>query len=159
MKMESRMATTSFFDTAGRLVSNQQFYYDLRVGSHVEYKNEKPSAYYFTSFDNGDLFHINYDSIYNKEIGKLNDGNFFFWHINPKVVTTKTDKELERNEGFIYIINPPRLNFEYSLCIINNKDSILKVEKQFDKTKIWDTFILDPEELRTGERFTFEISL
>jgi len=150
--------TVSYFDTTGRLTLKQDFYYDLKVGSNIEYKNEKPSEYYFTSFDNEVLFHIDYDSIYNREIQKINDDHFFFWHINQVSTITSTDKKLESKECFIYLINPPDFNFEYSLCIIDNKDSILRTEKVFDKSKIWDTFIIDPTRLKAGERFTLRLA-
>jgi antitoxin component YwqK of YwqJK toxin-antitoxin module len=53
--------TSSCFDSTGQLTSKQDCYYDLLVGSHIEYKNTKPRKYYFTSFDEEDVFYINYD--------------------------------------------------------------------------------------------------
>jgi hypothetical protein len=97
------------------LTSKQDCYYDLLVGSHIEYKNTKPRKYYFTSFDEEDVFYINY-SIENREIKKINNGHFFFWHA---MNILDIDKNLINKEFFIYIINPPDFNFKYSLCIIN----------------------------------------
>ena len=148
----------SHFDTAGQLTSKQDYYFDLQVGSNIQYKNGKPSEYYFTSFDNETLFYINYDSVYNKEIKTINNDQFFFWHINEVATITTMDKKLEGDECFIYLINPPDFNFEYSLCVMNNKDSILRTEKKFDKTKIWGTFILDRTRLNKGERFGLRLA-
>lgn len=150
--------TVTHFDSTGEVTSKQDFYYDLKAGSKIEYKNGKPAKYFFSSFDNSDLFYLNYDSIFNIEIKKINDNSFFFWHINDIASITTTDTKLERKEGFIYIINPPEFNFEYSLCIINNKDSILRTEKVFNKFRIWDTFIIDQTKLKTGERFSLRLS-
>jgi len=150
--------TVSYFDTAGQLTSKQDYYFDLKVGNNIQYKNGKPSEYYFTSFDNETLFYINYDSVYNKEIKTINNDHFFFWHINDVATISTTDRKLEGDECFIYLVNPPDFNFEYSLCVINSKDSILRTEKKLDKTKIWDTFILDRARLNKDERFTLRLS-
>lgn len=150
--------TVSYFDSTGQLTSKQDFYYDLKAGSSIEYKNGKPSKYYFTSFDNEDLFSIDYDTLLNKEIKKINDNSFFFWHSSDIATITTTDRKLEGNEYFIYLINPPDFNFEYSLCVINNKDSILRTEKLFDNTKLWETFTLDTTRLKKGERFSLRLA-
>jgi len=149
--------TVSSFDSVGQLTLKQDYYYDLPVGSHIEYENSKPSKYYFTSFDKEDLFYINYDSINNKEIKKINDTHFFFWHARNIAAITTTEKKLENQEYFIYIVNPPDFHFQYSLCIISDRDSIMRTEKMFDKNKVWDTFILDRTKLTSGERFALRL--
>lgn len=150
--------TVSYFDSTGQLTSKQDFYYDLKAGSRIEYKNGKLSKYYFTSFDNKDLFSIDYDTVFNKEIKKINDNSFFFWHSSDIATITTTDKKLQGNEYFIYLINPPDFNFEYSLCVINYRDSILRIEKLFDRSKMWETFTLDTTRLKKGERFTLRLA-
>ena len=150
--------TVSYFDSLGRLTSKQDFYYGLKVGSSIEYKNEKPSKYYFYSFDNEQLFYTDYDSVYHTNLKKINDDNFFFWHIDSVATIRTTDRKSEGDECFIYLINPPNFNFTYSLCLINSKDSILRVEKKFDTGRIWDTFFLEPTKLVIGERFALRLS-
>jgi hypothetical protein len=153
-----QLGTVSYHDSSGQLRSKQDFYYDLEVGSGIEYKNNKVSKYYFTSFDNQTLFYIDYDSIFNKEIKEINKNNFFFFHSRDVEAISTNDKHLEQKEFFIYIINPPDFNFEYSLCVINNKDSILRVEKIFTAKKVWDRFTLDSKRLNKDERFTLRLA-
>lgn len=104
-----------FFDSTGNLVESQNRYYDLRVGPSIQYKAKNVSQYYFYSFDNDELFDINYDSIDGKRIDELNGNSFFFWHVSP-FHTSESDKEL--TDIFLYLPNPPKLNFLYSICII-----------------------------------------
>jgi len=68
-----QIETASHFDSAGQLTSKQDFYYDLRVGNNVEYTDGKPTKYYFISFDNEELFYLNYDSIQTKNVRTLNN--------------------------------------------------------------------------------------
>jgi len=150
--------TVSYFDSTGQVTSKQDFYYDLKAGSSIQYNNEKPVKYYFKSLDNEDLFSIDYDTVFNKEINKINDNSFFFWHSSDIAAITTTDKKLEGDEYFIYLINPPDFNFQYSLCLINNKDSILRTEKLFDRAKMWETFTLDPSSINKGERFALRLA-
>lgn len=147
----------SYFDSTGQVESKQDFYYDLEAGSKIQYKKGKPDKYYFTSFDHNDLFYLDYDSVYNIAIEKLNDSGFFFWHVNDIATFTTTNNILTQKEGFIYIIDPPGFHFEYSLCVINNKDSVLRIEKLFSPSKIWDSFIFDPSTLKTTERFALRL--
>lgn len=147
--------TVSYFDSTGKLASKQDSYYDLLVGNHIEYENGKPSKYYFTSFDEEDMFYINYDSVKNREIKKINNGRFFFWHARD---IFNTDENSINKQFFIYIINPPNFHFQYSLCIIDNRDSILRTEKMFDSSKIWDTFILDQTKVNAGERYALRLA-
>lgn len=148
----------SYFDSTGQLALKQDYYFNLRAGNRIEYKNGKPIKYYFTSFDNKDLFYINYDSVYSREIEKINDNSFFFWHTKDVATISTNDNILEKEELFVYLINPPEFNFEYSLCIINSKDSILRTEKVFEKGKIWNTYILDQTILNSGERFALRLA-
>jgi len=151
--------TLANFDSTGALSSSQDFYYDLKGGSNIEYKNGKPNKYYFTSFDNENLVYIDYDSIRNKEIKEINSYHFFFLHTNDFTTISTSGKKFDGKEYFIYIPNPPGFNFEYSLVILNGSDSIIKVEKKFDKTKIWDTFTPDQLNLKKGERFSLRLEV
>lgn len=153
-----RTGIDSFYDSNGKLSCQQEYYYGLEVGSTINYKNGKANEYYFSSFENETLFYLNYDSLYNKETKQLNDNRFFFYHINSFAGITTTDKSYIGKEYFIYLINPPNLNFEYSLCVINTKDSVLRTEKKFGNTNPWDTFILDSTKLDKGERFTLRLN-
>lgn len=150
--------TYSKFDTSGQLTSKQDFYYELRVGNNLEYVNGLVKSYYFTSFENEELFAVDYDSLINKTISSINDNSFYFFRINDVASITTTDNWHERKEGFIYLVNPPEFNFQYDLCVINPKDSILRVDKTFNMAKTWDTFYLDFQTLKENERYCLRLS-
>ena len=152
-----QIETASHFDSSGQLTLKQDFYYDLRVGNNVEYTDGKPTKYYFISFDNEELFYLNYDSIQTKNVRTLNNYHFFFFHSDSVTTISISGKESADKDYFIYIINPPDFNFEYSLVIINDRDSILKVEKRFNQAKIWDTFTFNQSKLKTGERYSLAL--
>jgi hypothetical protein len=150
--------TVIFYDSLGAITSKQDFYYDLKAGNNIVFSREKPSEYYFKSLESYNLFYVNYDSIKDKKIEKINDKSFFFWNINDFTTVSNSGTVNESKIGFIYILNPPDFNFEYSLCVINNKDSILRTEKTFEKSRIWDTFVLDQTKLKAGERYSLRLS-
>jgi antitoxin component YwqK of YwqJK toxin-antitoxin module len=150
--------TVKYYDSGGKLTSQQDFYYGLPVGSNIEYTRGKAGDYYFFSFEHEVLFYINYDSIGNIPTKEINDNRFFFYRIDSVSTIATTDKSLKWSQYFIYLINPPNFNFQYSLCIVNAKDSVIQIEKKFKNTDSWDTFTLDSTKLDGGNRFTLRMT-
>jgi len=145
-----------FFDSSGNVSDKQSFYYGLRVGPSIEYKKGQISQYYFYSLENKELLHINYDSIQGKRIDQLNDTSFFFWHLSDYSAYKSQDR---RTELFVYLPNPPKLNFKYSLCIIDNAYHIKTVVKEFVPIANWDVISIDYPNLKTGEIYAIKLSV
>lgn len=141
-------------DTNGNVIQKQNFYYDLLVGPSIHYKNNEVKHYYFYSFDNEQLFHIDYDSIDNKPIEEINKGKFIFWHLN-QYSTSESDSL--KTELFIYLPNPPHIRFKYSLCITDNLYNVRQVIKDFNSDNIWETFTLNFSKLHEGEMFSIRL--
>lgn len=148
----------SYFDTSGNLEQRETKYFDLRVGSLIEYNNKKPSRYFFTAFDQEDLFKIHYDTIKNKLIDKINSSKFFFWTEKTIDIFEENGSKRKETEIFIYLVNPPEFNFKYSLCILNNKDSILSTVRKFKQSNIFDKFTIDKTSLLDGQRFALRLT-
>ena len=140
------------FDTTGKLEQTQNLYYDLRVGPSIEYKNSQVSQYYFYSLENKELLHINYDSIQGKSIEQINDTSLFFFHLNE--FTTPLNKDL-----FLYLPNPPNLNFKYSVCIIDNKYQIKQTIKACISKESWEKINLNYLLLKSNELFAIRLTV
>jgi len=152
------LGTVTYYDSSGKLTSKQDFYYGIKVGSDIAYKNDTVSKYYFSSLDDNDLFSISYDTITNKGIYKINGNGKFFFHNNLVRGIATNGTIQERIEYFIYLPNPPDFHFQYSLCIVDQKDNTLSVEEKFDMSKPFAMFIIDPNKLKDGERFAIKLS-
>lgn len=146
----------NIFDTAGGLSKTQHMYFDLRVGPTIEYKNKNVSQYNFYSLENKELLHFNYDSIAGKRIEQLNDTSFFFWHYNDY---TTSENITNKKELFLYLPNPPRFNFQYSLCIITTAYDIRKTVKVFERSKSWDVIDLNYATLKADESFAIKLTV
>ncbi len=144
------------YDSIGKVVETQNIYFDLRVGPSIEYKNNEVSQYYFYSLEDKELLHINYDSVKGKKIEQLNDTSFFFWHY---VDYSTSESRKPKTDLFIYLPNPPKFNFQYSLCIINNKYDIRQTIKEFKHNKSWEEINLDYSMLRGAESFAIKLTV
>lgn len=138
---------TIFNDSAGNIKEKQFYYYGLRVGPSVSYKNGQLNEFRFFSFDNVLLFYINYDSVKNKTISDWQDS--FFYISKSNAVETKIgqpfDSIKQKNEYFIYLIEPLEYNFVYSLCLIDEKYNIHKTLRRFDTKDYWAIFNIDSD--------------
>ena len=83
--------------------------------------------------------------------------SIFYYNIYKKndIVTHLNSK----TEYLLYLINPPKLRFAYSLCILKDKFEIIQEIKTFDNSKAWDTFDIDKTLLKTGEWFAFRLTI
>ncbi len=146
-----------FYDTDGRLATEQYFYYDLVVGPTIEYKNKEPRFYYFSSIENRDLFFIDYDSIQGKKIEEIQE-SFFFYNIYETSENFEDTSNIKK-EYFLYLLNPPKFKFSYSLCIIKNNYDIIKEVVKFGKEKIWDTFVVSRRDLKENEIYALKLEV
>ena len=148
--------TAKFFDSTGVLLSEQFYYYGIVTGPATDFKEGQPFEYYFSSLDNRPLFYLNYDSIIGKSIEKVRNG-FIYFNVYKKADIYL--HENERTEYLLYLINPPKFRFTYSLCIIKDNFQIVKEIQQFDNSKTWDSFEIDDNELKLNEKFAIRLMI
>lgn len=144
------------YDSTGEISEIQYIYHSLRVGPTTSYKNKEIVEYSFHSLENKELFYINYDSIKGKNHEDLNEGVFFFFNYNN--YHTSRDST-PKTELFIYLPNPPVLNFNYSLCIIDSNYNTIQNIKKFSSENIWETIDLNFEKLKENESYAIVLKL
>jgi hypothetical protein len=130
----------TILDSAGNIFKKQNLYYDLRVGPSLTLKKGKPSEYYFYSLENKELLHINYDSIQGKRFG------------------TSASEE-RQTELFLYLPNPPGLNFAYSFCIIDNTYTVKRTVKEFNNGESWGVINLNYSNLKSGDIYAIKLTI
>jgi|SRR5450755_1178656 hypothetical protein len=144
------------YDSLGHLLNTQFRYYGLRVGPSINFIEGKPKQYWFYSFDNAVLSYINYDSILNKKISEI-QMNFFPFRSTQFQIDNFNDTIHFKSEYFLYLMNPPKYNFQYSLCIVNDSFRVIKELRKFDSHTIWDTFEIDTSQLKNAEHYALKI--
>jgi hypothetical protein len=146
---------TKTYDSAGNLLFRQNYYYGLNAGASSKYRNNQMVYYYFYSLENQELFHLDYDSISGKTVEQLQNGNdFFFWRTN-KYLTPES--QAEKTALFLYVPDPPKLNFKYSLCVIDSLYNVKRNVKNFLPNEICATADLDYTSLQPDEIFAIRL--
>lgn len=132
------------YDTSGMLEKKEHYYYDIRVGESIKFKEGKLSEFYFYSLDGVLLFSIKYDSISTKRITDF-QSDFFFIRDREysSVVADEGTTRIKAKEFFLYTPNPPNYNFRYSLVKV---DSLYKDDntiQEFDGNVPWSAFDIE----------------
>jgi len=115
-----------FFDSSGQISNKTFWYYDLRVGPSIDYLNSDPIRYSFYTFENELIYSLDYANLRDKKIVDIND-NFF-----RLVGYDSTDywQGQQRNVGVeykIYLLNPPKFNFDYDIVEVDSSYQVIKV--------------------------------
>lgn len=103
-----------YFDSSGGLLYKDYYYYDLTVGPIMFFKSGKPKKYFFSSLENEDLIMINYEQ----------------WHGVKDIVSNciNFSKNIQKRDSiselslFIYLPNPPKFSFKYSILKKKKRD-------------------------------------
>jgi hypothetical protein len=148
---------TYFYDSLGYLFSQQYTYYGVKAGHHIDFKYQKPIEYGFYSLDNDLLFYLNYDSLIGKKIDDF-EASYFFYKERP-LARDFFSRQNQNREFFIYLPQPPKFSFEYSVVTIDSSYKIKSVEKLLNKNTIWDLFILDENQNNSAIRLIIIDSL
>lgn len=144
------------FDSTGNKIQSQYFYYDLPCGSSINYKEGKPTSYQFNSIEYKELFSIDYNAGKNNRISQINNSDFFFWNLKNYFTSISDSAKFEL---FVYLPNPPKLNFEYSLCIITDTYAVIKVLEDYSTNSPWETTSLNFSTLQKGQSFALRLSV
>lgn len=132
---------TTIYKEDGKVKTKQYFYYGLQVGPSIQYNHNLPKEYNFYSFDGKNLFHLDYDSIGKRRMDEL-QGMFFFFH-RKDLQLLDFNAAKNKTEYFIYLVNPPKYKFAYSLCRIDSSYKVMDTLQTFDSGKVWETFFID----------------
>jgi len=127
----------SFYDTTGSLFSQQYFYYGIKVGPDIQRHSGEVNEYNFYSFDGKPLLSLNYDSLKTKKITDIQK-EYFFFHTNDFSYLDSPASQLK--EYFIYLPQPPKFSFQYSLVKIDSAYNVLTTEQEIKNNEIWSAF-------------------
>ncbi|NNV56066.1 hypothetical protein GD597_11400 [Panacibacter sp. KCS-6] len=145
-----------FYDTANNLLQKKFFFHDVCLGPVVDYEQGEISKFRFYSFDNFRLFDLDYKTIETKSIDSWNSNLFF---ISSNIIQSDPINDEIETQFFIYIINPPHYRFQYSLCVADSANNIIKKIKEIDGSKIWETFSVDENSKLANQFFIFKLEI
>lgn len=122
-----------YFDSSGNLIYKDYSYYGLTVGPIIFFNKGEPKRYFFSSLQNEDLISINYQEW--KGVKEVFSGCINFTKNFQKRDSTR---ELSL---FLYLINPPKFSFKYTVFKKKKKDEtgfteVKKINSMFPFTQI-----------------------
>jgi len=123
----------AFFDSTGKLYCKQYYYYGLKVGPNIAYKNEKEYSFNFNSFDHESLLYFEYDSLKYKKLTQLQE-RFFHYRLTGDSVDSF---QIILPTFFIYLLNAPKFKFEYSLVKVDSIYNDQNVYYTFNSNNVW----------------------
>ena len=129
------------FDSSGKIHYQTYYYYGLPVGPNIYYGEGGVQSYNFYSLCNERLIQIEYDSIGEKKISEIQK-SFFFFEVRRYDKFENGKIEYDRPECFIYLPNPPRYNFAYSLVRIDSSYRVTDTLKNIKSDMPFVTFFL-----------------
>jgi hypothetical protein len=132
--------STKIFNDDGQMIAEENYYYGLRSGNAVRYKNGKLYSYSFNTLENHSLFYFLYDSLKGKRLPDLIKDLFFYTSSKYENVGDSSLNE----EYFIYTPCPPKFNFKYGLVKVDKSLRILSTIKDFENGVPWNIFQYDP---------------
>jgi hypothetical protein len=135
-----------YYDSTGNLVKEENYYFDLREGSVIKYKENKPDEYIFLSLDEKPLLSFSYDHLLNKKITE-EISQFFFFSYND-FIDMGVDSVKSKRDYLLYTPHPPKYNFQYSLVNIDSAYQIKEELKRFNQDVNWVRFELLHQKLQ-----------
>lgn len=137
-KMGEKHGYHFVYDSMGKLIYRDYYYYGQRFGGQTFYNDNKATRYVFNSFDHQQLFDGLYDS--SKSIYKYG-GEI----INANLYKVSLDGA-PRYGLFSYLLDPPYVNIDYKMGLINNRTNERKYLATLDNRKIFiDTIVPGPD--------------
>jgi hypothetical protein len=130
-----------YFDESGNIIAKDYYYFGLRSGNAIRYRNTKLKSYSFYSLDNRKIFSFEYDLLKGKHLPDIMSD--FFYYTTHEVMEENSDTPIYKTEYFLYTPNPPLEEFTYSLVEVDKSLKILSTLLKFDKNKAWSKFSYD----------------
>lgn len=126
---------------SGIIYSEDYYYYGLRVGNALKYKNNLLKTYSFISLENTVLMQFDYDSLLGHHLPDLIK-NFYFY-TTVRFTESADDSLSHKLEYFLYTPNPPMQEFIYSLIKVDQNKNVLSTIQIFDNNQPWSKFYID----------------
>lgn len=154
--MDEANGLASFFDTSGILHQSSHFFHGLQAGPLINYYKNEPRTYSFYTFDGRRILQLDYDSAIEQSIKSLK-GKLFFYAENYFIESY--DPTNVETRFFIYLPNPPLMNFSYSICVIDSSDKIVETLKNFSDDKFWTEYAVNSKSKKSSEKFALKLSV
>ncbi|MBX2925899.1 MAG: hypothetical protein KF746_27130 [Chitinophagaceae bacterium] len=132
---------SSLFDSSGKIIYKNYYYYGLKVGAVQFFKSGVPADYYFYTFDNQLLLHLDYDSLHGKKINEIQP-NLFYFQLRSYDLKESLSELPEESECFLYTLNPPQFDFKYSLISTDSSFNDQKIIKKIENETPFRVFTL-----------------
>lgn len=147
---------STIFNRDGQIIQKNFYYYDIPTGPIETYNFDSLVSFSFYSLEGERLIHINYDSV---KVNPLTSTDllFFLYRQIPfsQLNTNRSHITTVGTDYFLYTPAPPKLNFRYSLVLLNNNNEE-KVLKSFDRKEIFSNFSLSVQP-RNGEKYAIKL--
>ncbi len=125
----------------GIIYSQDYYFYGLRVGNSLKYKNNLLKTYSFISLENTVLMQFDYDSLRGHHLPDLIKNLYFY--TRTEYSESVADTFQTKIEYFLYTPNPPMQEFIYSLVKVDQSKKVLSTVQIFDNNQPWSKFDVD----------------
>lgn len=128
----------SFYDSTGTKYAQQYYYHGLRAGPSISWKNGHPESFYFYSLDNRLLFELSYEDLQHGSLTQVQSG-FFFFNISDVSVLEGEKAENFSKEILLYLPQPPKFDFQYSVVKIDSGYQVLSTLQKCPPDQVFTT--------------------
>lgn len=129
---------TSFYDSAGTKYSQQYYCHGLRAGPSIGWKNGHLESFYFYSLDSRLLFELSYEELQQDSLTQVQSG-FFFFNISDVSVFEGEKGETFSKEILLYLPQPPKFDFQYSVVRIDPGYQVLSTLQKCPPDQVFTT--------------------
>ncbi len=130
------------YNDDGIIYSQDYYFYGLRVGNSLKYRNNLLKTYSFISFENNALIQFDYDSLRGHHLS--DQVKNFYFYTSTEYSESVADTLKLKTEYFLYTPNPPMQEFTYSLVKVDKNKEVLSTIQIFDNNQPWSKFKLTP---------------
>jgi antitoxin component YwqK of YwqJK toxin-antitoxin module len=120
----------SYDSITGNIAYKNYYYYGKLIGPNfLYYANGKIQEYYFSNFEEENIFSCSYDSL-----GKVENmtNAFFTMNVTDVMINDKKESNL-----FLYNLQPPNFLFEYKICVEDANRKIIYALDSVSKEKVF----------------------
>lgn len=124
------------FDEHGKKLKKEYYYYDIKVGHEFTFSEDTLLKYSFSELTGKTLLELDYNNCC------INLDKTDKFSINSqKIVSTNYGFKQNETEYLLYLPNPPKFEFKYSLSLLDTvKKIIVKDVRVFPTDSIWAKF-------------------
>ena len=105
-----------FYDSTGLLTDIEHYYAGIKIGAKIHYINNKLNYYQFNNLEDETILSIEYDSLKKKKLIDL-----YYPLIFSRCKGDTVNDTVHLPKIFIYLPNPPKFKFEYSIVKVDKE--------------------------------------